>query len=254
MSINAALAPCEWREKKINLVDCPGYLDFVGEVGSSVRVTDATVIVLAAPSGVEVGTETGWALAAEFAKPRMLFVNKMDRENDDFGREMEGLQPTLGKSCVPIQIPVGAQDGFAGIVDIVHGKAYTGSGRETREVPIPDALVGDVETWREQLMEAAAEADDALIWRAALRRGSGPGAHRRSQGGEYGPGGVRIGRPQHRHSAVSGRGRAVSTVSVGGRGREGEEPTVRKGGSAGSTSRRSHVRTGVQNIVGSLRG
>jgi len=77
MSINAALAPCEWREKKLNVVDCPGYLDFVGEVGSSLRVADAAILVIAGPSGVEVGTEMGWDLATEFGKPRMVFVNKM---------------------------------------------------------------------------------------------------------------------------------------------------------------------------------
>src|SRR5437763_4498282 len=98
MSINAALAPCEWREKKINVIDCPGYLDFVGEVGSSLRVADAAILVVAAPSGVEVGTESGWDLAREFGKPRMVFANKMDRENADFARVMEGRQIAFGKA------------------------------------------------------------------------------------------------------------------------------------------------------------
>jgi elongation factor G len=163
MSINAALAPCEWREKKINVVDCPGYLDFVGEVGSSLRVADAAILVIAGPSGVEVGTETGWDLAAEFGKPRMVFVNKMDRENADFGRIMEGLQDAFGKGCVPIQIPIGAQDNLEGVVDVVHGTAYVGIGRDTDEAPIPAALAAEIAACREQLMEVAAESDDELI-------------------------------------------------------------------------------------------
>jgi len=163
MSINAALAPFEWREKKINVVDCPGYLDFVGEVGSSLRVADAAVLVIAGPAGVEVGTETGWDLAVEYGKPRMVFVNKMDRENADFGRVMEGLRGAFGKGCVPIQIPIGAQDSFEGVVDIVHGKAYTGVGRDAKEAPIPPAIASEIEACRDQLMEVAAESDDELI-------------------------------------------------------------------------------------------
>jgi len=163
MSINAALAPCEWRDKKINVVDCPGYLDFVGEVGSSLRVADAAILVVAGPAGVEVGTESGWDLATEYGKPRMVFVNKMDRENADFTRVMEGLQAAFGKGCVPIQLPIGEQDGFEGVVDVVHGKAYTGTGREVKEAPVPASLQAEIEACREGLMEVAAESDDALI-------------------------------------------------------------------------------------------
>jgi elongation factor G len=163
MSINAALAPCEWREHKINVLDTPGYADFVGEVEGALRVADALVLVIAGPAGVEVGTETAWGLAEERKLPRLVFINKMDRENADFGRALTSLRDVFGKAVVPIQAPIGAEDRFEGVVDVVHSKAYTGSGREAREAPVPADLEATVQEYRDQLMELAAESDDELI-------------------------------------------------------------------------------------------
>ncbi len=163
MSINVSLAPVAWREHKINLIDTPGYSDFVGEVVGATRVADAMVLVVAAPSGVEVGTEVAWGLAEDAHLPRMVFVNKMDRENADFGRCLEQLRAAFGKSCVPLQVPIGAQDGFAGVIDVVHRQAYTGTGRDVKPSPIPQELEDTVEQYRDMLMECAAESDDDLI-------------------------------------------------------------------------------------------
>src|SRR5947209_5655505 len=163
MSINVSLAPLAWREQKINLIDSPGYTDFVGEVASAVRVADTMVLVVAAPSGVEVGTEVAWGLAEDAHLPRVVFVNKMDRENADFGRCLDQLRAAFGKTCVPLQVPIGAQDSFSGVVDVVHRQAYTGTGRDVKPSPIPGDLEATVEQYRDMLMECAAESDDDLI-------------------------------------------------------------------------------------------
>jgi elongation factor G len=163
MSINAALAPCEWREHKINLIDTPGYLDFVGEVEGALRVADAALIVVAGPSGVEVGTETAWGLAEDRKLPRLVFVNKMERENADFDRVLESLRGAFGKAIVPLQVPIGAEDRFEGVVDVVHNVAFTGTGRDAKQGAVPGNLEARVQEYREQLMEVAAESDDDLI-------------------------------------------------------------------------------------------
>lgn len=163
MSVNTAIAPCEWREHKINLLDTPGYADFIGEVQGALRVADAMLLVVAGPSGVEVGTEVAWELADERKLPRMIFVNKMERENVEFAPVLEGLKAAFGNAVVPFQVPIGAEDRFEGVVDVVHRKAYVGVGREAKEAPIPSELEATVAQYRDQLMEVAAEADDELI-------------------------------------------------------------------------------------------
>lgn len=163
ISINLALAPVEWRDHKINLLDAPGYLDFLGEVGSAMRVADAAVIVISAPAGVEVGAEAAWELATEHQLPRLIFVNKMDRENADFTRVMESIRAVFGSRCVPIQAPIGQEAGFSGVVDVLRQVAVTGSGRDTQRGPVPAECEARVAEIREALMECAAEADDELL-------------------------------------------------------------------------------------------
>jgi elongation factor G len=163
ISINLALAPVEWSEHKLNFIDAPGYLDFVGEVGSAMRVADAAVLVVPGPSGVEVGTEAAWELAGERSLPRFIFVNKMDRENADYTRVMESIRSTLGNRCVAVQVPIGQEGGFSGVIDVLNGRAYVGSGRDAKQGEIPSEYAGQVDEAREALMEAAAEADDDLL-------------------------------------------------------------------------------------------
>jgi elongation factor G len=163
MSVNTAVAPVEWREHKINLIDTPGYADFIGEVQGALRVADAMLLVIAGPAGVEVGTEVAWTLAEEQHLPRLVFVNKMERENADFDRALESLRGAFGNAIVPLQAPIGSEANFQGVVDVVHRKAYIGTGRDAKEAPIPAELEATIEQYRDQLMEVAAEADDELI-------------------------------------------------------------------------------------------
>ena len=161
ISINIGLAPCEWNGCKINVVDVPGYLDFENEVRSAMRVVDAAVLVTPAQGDLEVGFEIAWDQAIASGKPRAVLVNKMDRENADYFSVVEKLRSTYGTSIAPVHVPIGQADSFSGVVDLVHMKAYTGVGKEFKEIPIPAELEGVVSEYREKLIESAAEGDDA---------------------------------------------------------------------------------------------
>lgn len=159
ISIYLSLVPCEWQGLKVNLFDTPGYADFVGEVMAAVRVADGAVIVVCAASGVEVGTELVWDYAEERKIPRLVFVNKINRENADFLKALAELQVNFGKRCLPVSLPIGAQQNFTGVVDLVTMKAYS----QNQEGEIPDSLRSQAEEFREKLVEAVAETDDNLI-------------------------------------------------------------------------------------------
>lgn len=163
ISINAALAPCEWDNHKINLIDTPGYADFIGEVIAAFRVADGAVIVVDAVSGVQVQTEKSWSLAEDNGIPRVFFINRLDKENAEFENVVSDLRENFGKSVAPLQLPVGKEDGFKGVVDILENKAYLGSAANITEAEIPAELAEQAAIYREQLMEAIAEADDALL-------------------------------------------------------------------------------------------
>ena len=106
ISLNLAILPCQWEGTKINLIDTPGYSDFVGEVKAAIRVSEGAVIVVCAASGVEVGSEQVWAYSEEANLPRLIFVNKMDRENADFYKTLEQIQAKFGTRCIPLQLPI----------------------------------------------------------------------------------------------------------------------------------------------------
>ncbi len=161
ISINLSLLPCEWKGKKLNIIDTPGYADFVGEMKTGLRAADAAIVVVCAASGVEVGTEHSWAFADERSLPRMVVVNRMDRENADFFQTLSRLQSFFGKKCAPLQLPIGAQSSFEGVVDLLTLKSFRGE--KESEGAVPDSLSDQVARYREQLVEAIAEADDELI-------------------------------------------------------------------------------------------
>jgi elongation factor G len=161
ISVNTSILPCEWGGHKINVLDTPGYADFVGEVKGALRAADSAVVILDAVAGVEVGTEMMWEHADELDLPRMLFVNKMDRENADFRRALTQAQASLPGNIVPLQLPIGAQESFEGVVDLVRMRAYRGEKGE--EGDIPAGMHDDVESYHLQLVEAAAEQDDELL-------------------------------------------------------------------------------------------
>jgi len=161
ISVNLSLVPCEWREHKINILDTPGYADFLGEVVEAMRVVDGAIILLCAVGGVEVGTEQVWNMADERKLPRLAVINRIDRENADFARVVSQMRDMFGPRVVPIQLPLGTQDKFQGVVDLVRMKAYLGAKAE--EAPIPADMLSAAQEAREKVVEAAAEMDDALI-------------------------------------------------------------------------------------------
>ncbi|MFW6102378.1 MAG: elongation factor G [Chloroflexota bacterium] len=161
MGINLSLLPLEWQGVKLNLIDTPGYADFIGEVRSGLRVTEGAIVVVCAASGVEVGTEQMWGDAEKANLPRLIFVNKMDRDNADFFSTLKGIQAKLSPRCLPLQLPIGSQSDFQGIVDLVTMKAYTGA--NLQEAEIPSTLQEQAEASREKLVEAVVEIDDELI-------------------------------------------------------------------------------------------
>ncbi|MBS4022102.1 MAG: elongation factor G [Dethiobacter sp.] len=165
ITINTSLAPIEWAGVKINLLDTPGYFDFIGDVAGALRVADAAVVCVSAVAGVEVGTEKVWSYAQENNLRRLVFVNKMDRENANFDNTLEQLQQFFGLKVVPVQIPIGAEASFKGVVDLVKMKAFifSGDGKKITEEEIPGELSSAVENYREKLMEAVAESDDELL-------------------------------------------------------------------------------------------
>ncbi len=161
MGINLSLLPFEWQGVKLNLIDTPGYADFIGEVRSGLRVTEGAIVVICAASGVEVGTEQMWDDTEKANLPRLIFVNKMDRDNADFFSTLQGIQAKLSPRCLPLQLPIGSQSDFQGIIDLVTMKAYIGA--TSQEAEIPSTLQEQAEASREKLVEAIVEIDDELI-------------------------------------------------------------------------------------------
>jgi elongation factor G len=164
MTLNAKVLPVEWKNTKINFIDTPGYADFVGEVKAALRVADAALVVVTAEKGVEVGTELTWQYADERKLPRMVLVNKLDRENTSFDQALESLRKQFGLKVVPLQLPIGEQADFKGVIDLVSQKGYTfESGSKVQEVAIPGGLQDKISSYREQLIESAVESDDEIM-------------------------------------------------------------------------------------------
>jgi len=161
ISLNLTILPAEWQDVKINLLDTPGYADFVGEVKAAIRVSEAALITVCAASGVEVGTEQVWGYSEAASLARLILINKMDRENADFFQTVKQIQAKFGSKCIPIQLPIGAQHDFQGIVDLITLKGYTGA--PPKEGEIPSSLQTEVNSFREKLIEAIAETSDELI-------------------------------------------------------------------------------------------
>jgi len=167
-SISAAFAFVEWKNTKVNLLDTPGFGIFLMESKSALRVADSAVIVVSGVTGVEVTTEKVWKFADEFSLPRMVIVNKMDRERSSASRTLDALQKKFSKNAVPIQLPMGEEKDFIGVVDLVSMKAikYAGDGSgkfDTIDIPAEYKTAAD--EWREQLIEKVAEGDDTLMER-----------------------------------------------------------------------------------------
>ena len=166
--ISIGLAPCfvPWQQHKINLIDCPGYGIFLTEAKAGMRAADSVLMCVNGVSGVEVNTERVWSFADEISLPVMIHLTKMDRERADFDRTLAGLHKRFGRMVLPIQVPIGSEAGFEGLVDLVHETAwrFTRDGNGKAEpTAIPDALADRVAELRAQLVEAVAETDDKLM-------------------------------------------------------------------------------------------
>jgi elongation factor G len=161
ISVQMSILPVEWKGHKINVLDTPGYADFVGEVREALRAADSAIVLVDAVSGVEVGTELEWRYANEFELPRFVYVSKMDRENADFYRTVDQLRERFGSKVVPIQIPIGSQNAFEGVVDLLKMKAFVDNKGTASEAGA--SLLDEAQPHRERLIEAVAETDDELI-------------------------------------------------------------------------------------------
>jgi len=161
ISLSAALIPCEWKNYKVNVLDTPGYMDFVGEVKNALRVADGALILIDAVAGVEVGTELVWGYADERELPRMVVVTKMDRDNADYQLALNALSDAFDANFIPLVLPIGKEQSLGGVLDLITMKARMGGKGEAGDAPA-DVLDAAAE-WREKLVEAAAEGDDDLI-------------------------------------------------------------------------------------------
>ena len=169
ITITSAATTCYWKDHRINIIDTPGHVDFTIEVERSLRVLDGAIGVFCGVAGVEPQSETVWRQADQYGVPRMAFVNKMDRIGADFGQVVEMIRDRLGANAVPLQVPIGAEDGFRGVVDLLEERAIVWNdeslGAEFEEVPIPEELAEQVAHAREHLVEAAADIDEDVAAR-----------------------------------------------------------------------------------------
>lgn len=163
VTISATLAPIEWNDKKLNFIDTPGYADFIGEVIATVRAVDNLLMTVCGVAGIEVQTEVIWDLAASHKMPRMIFINKLERENACFETVVEQLRQKYGTGIVPLQIPIGAESSFSGVVDLLTQKAYQFEDGKAVEIAVPEEMLEEIETQRTYLIEIAAESCDELL-------------------------------------------------------------------------------------------
>src|SRR5438093_348300 len=163
ISINTSVAYCDWKSHHVNLVDTPGYGDFIADARAGLRVVEAAVVIVDAVSGVQVQTEKVWKFATEYNLPRVVVVNRLDRERADFFRTFESLGKRLKGRLVALHVPIGEESAFRGFVDLVKMKAVTLSGNKPAEGEIPADLAARAKEYREKLVEAAAETDDDLL-------------------------------------------------------------------------------------------
>jgi elongation factor G len=201
ITITSAATTCEWRDMQINIIDTPGHVDFTAEVERSLRVLDGAVAVFDAVAGVQPQSETVWRQADKYNVPRICFINKMDRVGADFYRSFDTIIDRLKCRPVAIQIPVGAEEKFLGVVDLVEMKALIWHdetlGAQYDTVEIPEDLVEKAKEYREKMIEAVSEFDDALFEKFIEGRPSPTGNQGRHSQGDHRaedfPGDLRVG-------------------------------------------------------------
>lgn len=165
ISIATSVANCEWEDIKINIVDTPGYFDFIGEMIQGLRAVDLAMITVCGVSGIQVGTEKAWEYVNKYKMPRAFFVNKLDRENSNFEKVLSDLKERFGISVVPIQYPIGSEESFKGVINVISRRAriFNKKTHVMEEADIPSELVEKVEECKNMIMEAVAETDEELL-------------------------------------------------------------------------------------------
>jgi elongation factor G len=188
-SIRSTVLPFDYHDHRITLIDCPGYLDFAGEMISAFHAVDAAVIVVSGLAGVEPQTRRAWKECDKLGLPRLLFISGLDRENSSWDKTLKACRNAFGKSVAPVVMPIGEQQGLKGVIDILHGKAYIKDGDKISEQPVPEDMAESVTEARKILVESIVELDEALLERylvdepisddellAALKTGTQTGA------------------------------------------------------------------------------
>ncbi len=164
-SLSLALAPIEWRDHKINVIDTPGYADFLGDASAALQVADLAIFVVSAVEGVEVGTRRLWRVAERLRVPRMVFINKLDKERADFQRTLDELRSVFGAGIAPLELPIGREAEFHGIADLLTDTAYVYDSGHGEKAPIPEEMAELEREVRDNLVEGIVVADDALLER-----------------------------------------------------------------------------------------
>src|SRR5262249_2880721 len=162
-TLASGIAHAEWNKTKINFIDTPGMANFLSDARAGLRVADAALVVVDAVAGVEVSTEKVWEAADELALPRLVVLNRVDRERASLDRSLESLRSLFGRAVIPVQLPIGEEKQFKGIVDLVTMKAFTFTDGKASEGAVPGDQERAAQTAREALIEMVAEADDSLM-------------------------------------------------------------------------------------------
>lgn len=166
ITITSAATTCFWKDKRINIIDTPGHIDFTVEVERSLRVLDGACVIFDGKMGVEPQSETVWRQADKYGVPRICFINKINQTGGDFYKSLESIHERLSKHAYPVHLPIGFEQSINGIVDVIENKAYQYSDytdKELKEIPIPEDMKEKAENYRRHLIEAAVEADDAIM-------------------------------------------------------------------------------------------
>lgn len=163
ITISSSVAFCDWNTYRINFIDTPGFINFIEDTRSSLRVVDGIVLIVSAISGVKAETQKIWKYASDYELPRLIFINKMDKENASFSRAVGDIEKAFETEAIPLQVPLGSGENFKGIVDLIKMKAFNFKNGKPEEIDIPSDITSDVEAYRKKLVEKIAESDDTLL-------------------------------------------------------------------------------------------
>ncbi|WMM25533.1 elongation factor G [Tissierella sp. MB52-C2] len=163
VSIGTTVIPVEWNDFKFNLLDTPGYFDFIGEMYGAKRASEGSVLLIDASAGIEVGTEKSWKNLEKYVTPRIIFINKMDKEEINFDNLVSELKSNFGDKIIPFALPIGISNDFKGIIDVINEKAYEYNGTQRKEISLTDDQKKEIESIKEELLEKIAETDEELM-------------------------------------------------------------------------------------------